>query len=521
MGSARNMEKFIEVKDLCIYFRVKNKKVSVLKGVSFEINKGDRLAVIGESGSGKSTLVDAMVGILPNNSIIERGTLSFRGRSIQLNEKLNSKKGGSDFKFSIIFQDAKLSLNPSLKIIEQFKDYLLWHKLCEKSQVKEKTTQTLEKLGFEDIERVLESYPHQLSGGMAQRVAIAILALGSANLLIADEPTSALDILSGNDVVDTLLRLEDQTMMIITHDLGLAKKIANKILVLNKGKVSEFGAMEEVINNPKDPYTRSLVNSYKEKEALTTEKLKTENIIMKIKNVEKSYGDYSALENLNLQIYEGETFGILGASGSGKSTLSKIIMGIEEADRGEIEFQGIDLLGLKNKERKKFASDIQLIFQNARESLNPRYPVLELVQEVLINKRKHEKKEMEDLAKYYLKRVGLAQELYNKRPPELSTGQCQRVAIVRAIISSPKILICDEAISALDQNIQGEIIKLLIELKAELGITMIMITHDMRVLKGISDRIIVLRDGKNLGVYKIKELEALKDPYIKKIVSAE
>lgn len=491
------MVAFLSVRHLTVSFQNEQGRYVALKDISFDLNAHDRLVILGESGSGKSTLVNTLMGLLPQHARIESGIVYFKGQMIDLTTKEVAKKGLSDLDVSLMFQDAKASLNPELTIYDQFKDYLLWHQLCRKDQVRSFATVSLESLGFTDPERILKAYPHELSGGMAQRVAMALLSIQSSDgLLIADEPTSALDVANGDKLLALLRDKLHQTQLMITHDLRVAKALATHILVLYQGRVQEIGRVEDVLYHPQSAYTATLMKENERMNQLTPPKLaEVSSTLLQVQGLTQSYNEVAVLNDVNFTIAQGEIVGLLGPSGSGKSTIARSIMGLTNPEQGHIIYEGQDLLTMTRRQRRQLAPQIQMIFQHPRASLNPRYKVFDQVQEVLMNSRRYTKQEMRQRSMTYLKRVGLDEHLWYKRPPELSTGQCQRVAIVRAIVSHPKLLICDEAVASLDQMIQGHVLSLLLELKEELNLSILMISHDPRILNGLCHRILPLEQG--------------------------
>ncbi len=339
-------------------------------------------------------------------------------------------------------------------------------------------------------------------------------------LLIADEPTSALDVLSSYEVIETLRNLEGISILLITHDISVAEKVADRILVLNKGEICEGAETEVILNSPQNDYTKSLIDSYNAIPYINqeTEKSIKPDPVLKICRLSKNYGHSEILKDIDLEVNRDEILGIIGESGCGKSTLSRCIMGLEDSVEGEIFYNDMDLLKLKIRERRKFSPEIQMIFQNSRAVLNPRRKIIDIVQEPLVYNGMH-KGNREEMAKTALKDVGIDESMYRSKPTELSTGQCQRVAIARALVTRPKILICDEAVSSLDINIQVQILKLLVDLKKRYGLTIIMISHDIRVLQHYCSRIAIMKDAR---ILEIVDEQILSDgsihPYTKKLM---
>lgn len=500
--------------------------LKIFNDFELSIENSEKIVLLGQSGSGKSTLAKIIMGLLPQSANIASGELDFSSNNQSIHMDLSKKflkwnmiRGS---KIALIFQDASQSLNPKMKIISHFKEVMLFHKICNKDKIYEQSKQLLLSMMFDNPDKVLESYPHQLSGGMCQRVCIAIALSMKPALLLADEPTSSLDALSRKEVLQTLKNIHNQSVLLITHDISVAEFIADKIIVLNKGIISEIGTTEEIFNAAKDDYTKKLINSYYNIEKLSIDNtiIKDDNqVVLEIKNINKNYGKQNILDNLSFKMYNGEVLGILGESGCGKSTLSRVILGLESDVQGQIIYKGEDILNVSKKRRRELCLDIQLIFQEPRSSLNPRYSAIEIVIEPLIYNNIYEKKDRIQLAKKLLDKVGIVGDEQNRRPPQLSTGQCQRIAIARAIIINPKILICDEIVSSLDVHIQLQILELLLKLKKDYNYSILMISHDIHVLRNICDEIAVMKDGKFLEIRKGgSEFDKTENEYTKKFI---
>lgn len=513
-------EPTINIRDLTLSYVTGNRVVDVYKNFSLTVSANEKVALIGQSGNGKSTLAKFLTGILPKSAEINGGTYSLQGIDLFRKDKffdLNKVRGS---KIAFIFQDAAESLNPILTIGRHFEEFLSFHRICDKSEVKSLAVKKLKSLLIKDAEKVYDSFPHQLSGGMCQRVCIAMCLCLNPVLLIADEPTSALDVLSSYEVIETLRNLEGISILLITHDISVAEKVADRILVLNKGEICEEAETEVILNSPQNDYTKSLIDSYNAIPYINqeTEKSIKPDPVLKICRLSKNYGHSEILKDIDLEVNRDEILGIIGESGCGKSTLSRCIMGLEDSVEGEIFYKDMDLLKLKIRERRKFSPEIQMIFQNSRAVLNPRRKIIDIVQEPLVYNGRH-KGNREEMAKTALKDVGIDESMYRSKPTELSTGQCQRVAIARALVTRPKILICDEAVSSLDINIQVQILKLLVDLKKRYGLTIIMISHDIRVLQHYCSRIAIMKDAR---ILEIVDEQILSDgsihPYTKKLM---
>lgn len=511
---------FLKIRGLDLSYKLKDQEKKIFENFNLNIYQGENLVILGESGSGKSTLANVLMGILPVNSKIDGGILEIDGRQIDLAQTYSTKDLGPGLGFSLIFQDASLALNPSRTIYHHFQSLIKLKDLNLQLSPYNYAWEILKKVGFDDPDQVLKAKPPSLSGGMCQRVCIGLSLAMESRLIIGDEPTSALDVVSSNNVIKTLKSLEDQTTFIITHDLDVAQALADRIVVLKDGQIIEEND-ENIIENPKKPYTKSLVGSYLALKSSPQDRDQGEDKdILKITGLTKSYGDHKVLDDLDLEVHENEILGILGKSGCGKSTLARIIMGLDQAQEGQIIFQDQDLAHLSKRQRKGLAPDLQMIFQQARANLNPYQSCIRSVQEVAINSKELSKEERQSRSLDYLARVGIGPDLASKRPGNLSTGQCQRVAIARAILTHPKLLVCDEIVSSLDQNIQADILDLILDFKEKLDMTVIFISHDISVLRGICDRIATMDQGQIVSIDRPKEIFQAEIPAVQELIQA-
>jgi peptide/nickel transport system ATP-binding protein len=504
--------------------------IDVLEGVSFNLYTGKILAVLGESGSGKSTIAKAITGLLPLSAHIKGGSIRYGDflADLRTAEPFDWRKVRGTF-FTMIFQDARLALNPLMTIENHFKEVLIFHHLAAAEDVERVSSELLQKLNFTDIPAVLGAYPFQLSGGMCQRVYIALSLCLQPKVLIADEPTSALDTVSQQELIDLIKHIQrefNMAILFITHDIAVAKAISDQVMVLNKGIVVETGNAEEVFAESSTAYTKDLINSRARIENINCSgsPVSSGTIILDIEHLEKKYspqGNY-VLRDLNLKLHEKEVIGILGQSGCGKSTLAKCIVGLERPENGKILFRSTDIAALKGNNNREICRHIQIIFQDARASLNPRHTALRLVMEPLRYFNRGSQKEQEEITRYYLNQVGIDDNAGCRRPPQLSTGQCQRVAIARALVLEPDVIICDEAVSALDMNIQAQILVLLRDLHEKLGFSILMISHDIRVMRHFCHLIAVMKDGNFCEINHARSLLTdSKDSYTKALLKCE
>lgn len=518
----------LNIKNLSIAFAPSHH--AVVKNLSLSVAKSETLAIVGESGSGKSVTSLALLGLLAPNAIIQNGEINIEGKNVLAFEN----DDWLDFRgeqVSMIFQEPMTALNPSLKCGEQAMEPLLNHSDLKRAEVKKEILSLFEKVKLPEPERVFNAYPHQLSGGQRQRVMIAMAISCKPKLLIADEPTTALDVTVQKEILDLLQDLQKETgmsMLFISHDLGVVKHLAHKILVMFRGETMDYGPAKDVLENPTSAYTKGLlsckppldakpfrlpivqdflddtVKHYNEKTPID---FSTKNELLSIKNVAKWFGGSSSffkksagtqvLKDVTLNVFEGEVLGLVGESGCGKSTLGKCIVGLEKPEAGEIYYKGKDLLKLSKSQHHKLRKEVQIIFQDPFSSLNPKQKIGDILLEPMaVHKIESTKKACLDRVTSLLEKVGLTKESADKYPHEFSGGQRQRIGIARALALKPKLIICDESVSALDVSVQAQVLNLLNDLKDEFGFTYIFISHDLSVVHYMSDHLAVLNKGK-------------------------
>ncbi|QTH40086.1 ABC transporter ATP-binding protein [Cohnella sp. LGH] len=512
--SKLNRPAALRLHNLQVSYTQNGRPVPVLGKLSLALGQGEIVSLLGESGSGKSTIAKAMTGLLPPSAAIGGGELIVGdGAAVDLTangvpwSKLRGRKIG------LLFQDAQQALNPLLTVRAHFRESLRFHRLA--SSAKEADgigVRLLAQLRFSDPTAMLDRYPFQLSGGMCQRVCLALSLCLKPDVLIADEPTSALDTVSQKEVLDLLRRVREEhgvAILLVTHDIAVANAVSDRIIVLNRGVIEEEGEARAVLSRPQAAYTRKLIASRSriaDAPRRSDEMPTASEPVLEIGRLDKSFHKRPVLRQLDLTLHRGDIVGILGQSGCGKSTLARCIAGLERPDGGRILYRGTDVVRLRGRARREICRRIQLVFQDARASLNPRRTAVQLVQEPLRYLRIGSRREREALARFYLNEAGIADELQERRPPQLSTGQCQRIAIARALILQPDVLICDEAVSALDMSVQAQILALLQRLHRQFGFAMIMISHDVRVLRSFCHSIAVMNEG---SFCEVKPAEAL------------
>jgi len=551
----------LSVQRLGVSFLSGKTKNKVLHDVSFEVAHNEILGIVGESGSGKSVTSLSILGLLPNKNSTIDGDIIFNGVSISsLSEKEYCKIRGNEI--AMIFQEPMSSLNPSMKCGKQVTEILLQHSSLSKKETKKEVLQLFEKVMLPDPEKAFISYPHQLSGGQKQRIMIAMAIACKPKLLIADEPTTALDVTVQKEIILLLKNLQEEykmSILFISHDLSLVSEIADKVLVMYQGKMVEYGATDQIFHNPQDAYTQALIKARPDtntrfkrlptiadflekkdpqREVITVQqreelhhKLYNKPPLLEVVDVEKTYFSkigffstqaFKALNGVSFKLYEGETLGLVGESGCGKSTLGNAILQLDKATAGQILYKGNSITQLPRSEMRQLRKEIQLIFQDPFASLNPRIPVGRAIMEPMqahglyANDIERKEKTIE-----LLNRVGLDSTYFNRYPHEFSGGQRQRIGIARTIALQPKLIICDESVSALDISVQAQVLNLLNELKEQLGFTYIFISHDLAVVKYMADQLLVMNKGK---IEEQGEADTIytqpKQEYTKKLIAA-
>ncbi|MBT4472290.1 MAG: ABC transporter ATP-binding protein [Bacteroidetes bacterium] len=528
-------KKILDVLGLNISFEENKQKTTVVHDIDFSLYENEILAIVGESGSGKSVTSKAIMGLLQDKNTHIKGRINFEETSLlSLSSKEFAKLRGNDI--AMIFQEPMSALNPSLTCGFQVAEILLHHKKVSASEVKKEVLQLFEKVKLPRPQDMYTSYPHQISGGQMQRVVIAMAIACKPKLLIADEPTTALDVTVQKEILQLLKDLQKQTgmsMLFISHDLALVCELADRVLVMYKGDIVEKGTVKEIFEAPKKPYTKALLGSrptldmrYKvlptiasikdnsftpqsitsQQRAKKHQKIYTKTPLLRVENVAKSYfskvgvfgqkQEIKAVNGISFDVFEGETLGLVGESGCGKSTLGKVILQLERATKGSIFYKGKEITTLKGKDLRSLRKDIQLIFQDPYSSLHPRKIIGQAIIEPMevhgigSSKRQRKEKAME-----LLSRVGLEASYFHRYPHQLSGGQRQRVGIARTIAMEPKLVICDESVSALDISVQAQVLNLLNELKEDFGFTYIFISHDLAVVKYMADQLLVMNKG--------------------------
>lgn len=528
-------KKILDVLGLNISFGENKQETTVVHDIDFSLYENEILAIVGESGSGKSVTSKAIMGLLSDKNTHIKGGINFEETSLlSLSSKEFAKLRGNDI--AMIFQEPMSALNPSLTCGFQVAEILLHHKKVSASEVKKEVLQLFEKVKLPRPQDMYTSYPHQISGGQMQRVVIAMAIACKPKILIADEPTTALDVTVQKEILQLLKDLQRQTgmsMLFISHDLALVCELADRVLVMYKGDIVEKGTVKEIFEAPKKPYTKALLGSrptldvrYKilptiasikdnsfipqsitsQQRAKKHQKIYTKTPLLRVENVAKSYfskvgvfgqkQEIKAVNGISFDVFEGETLGLVGESGCGKSTLGKVILQLEKATKGSIFYKGKEITSLKSKDLRSLRKDIQLIFQDPYSSLHPRKIIGQAIIEPMeVHGIGSSKKQRKEKAMELLSRVGLEASYFHRYPHQLSGGQRQRVGIARTIAMEPKLVICDESVSALDISVQAQVLNLLNELKEDFGFTYIFISHDLAVVKYMADQLLVMNKG--------------------------
>ncbi|MHA7220881.1 ABC transporter ATP-binding protein [Arthrobacter sp. RHLT1-20] len=540
----------LEIRDLAISFKTGSGEVQAVRNAHLTIMPGETVAIVGESGSGKSTTALAAIGLLPGNGRVASGQILLDGEDIaHASEKRMIELRGTTI--GMVPQDPMSNLNPVWKIGDQVKETL---KANGRPSGPDDVARVLSEAGLPDAARRAKQYPHEFSGGMRQRALIAIGLSCQPRLLIADEPTSALDVTVQRQILDHLEKMTSElgtSVLLITHDLGLAAERADKVVVMYRGQVVEAGPSLELLQNPQHPYTQRLVASApslasrriqvaKERgvatqevlapsEAVVVEPTLTEDVL-RIENLSKVFKlrsgfgkstDFTAVDDVSFNVKRGTTTAIVGESGSGKSTVAQMVLNLLEPTSGKIVFDGVDTSTLNSKEIFAFRRRVQPIFQDPYGSLDPMYNIYRTIEEPLRIHKIGDKASREKKVRELLDQVSLPQSTMRRYPNELSGGQRQRVAIARALALDPEVIICDEAVSALDVLVQAQVLNLLAELQSRLGLTYLFITHDLAVVRQIADHVCVMEHGKLVETGSTDEVfDAPQQDYTKALLNA-
>ena len=548
-----NESPLLKVENLEVSFKSESKQwIKTVKGISFSIPKNKTVALVGESGSGKSVTSLAVMGLLPKgqSQISEQSQIRFEDKDL-LNLSVAELRNICGKDIAMIFQEPMSSLNPVFTVGDQIAEVLRIHLGMGRKQARARVLELLKEVGIPSPDTKIDAYPSQLSGGQQQRVMIAMAIACEPKLLIADEPTTALDVTIQKQIIDLLESLRqrrEMSMLFITHDLGLVGEIADEVIVMRHGEIRESGDAQQVLEQPNDVYTRALLHCRPQLSSrpyrlpVTSDFMKQENgqlieainlstvhlqersrgltgdepIILDVQNLKKSFysrkglwgrDEFQAVKDVSFKLAKGKTLGLVGESGSGKTTIGLLLMRLHEATGGQAFIDGKDILAMSEKEFALYQRKIQIIFQNPYASLNPRFTIGQILLEPMrIHGIGQNDQERKKIALELLERVSLPVEAYDRYPHEFSGGQRQRIAIARCLTLKPEILICDESVSALDVSVQAQVLNLLQDLQDEFGLSYIFISHDLSVVKYISDQVMVMNHGEVVEIANSDEL---------------
>ncbi|AJD46271.1 glutathione ABC transporter ATP-binding protein GsiA 2 (plasmid) [Rhizobium gallicum bv. gallicum R602sp] len=513
----------LEVRNLSVDFHTVTGTVHAVRNISYYLDRGETLAILGESGSGKSVSSSAIMNLIdmPPGKITS-GEILLDGKDL-LKMSAEARREVNGRRIAMIFQDPLSHLNPVYTVGWQMREALKTHGISTK-QAQAEALRLFKRVALPDPERALDKYPHEFSGGQRQRVMIAMALALKPDLLIADEPTTALDVTVQAEVLALLKELQRETgmgVLIITHDLGVVSEVADRVVVMEKGQLVESGTVRDVYRNPQHAYTKKLIAAAPGKGEMHEPEAQGEPILS-VKDARKSYGDFEALKGVSFDLKQGETVAVVGESGSGKSTLARILLRLEEPDGGTAYWKGKDLFTMSPGDLFKLRRDLQMVFQDPTQSLNPRMTVYQLISEAwVIHPEIMPKDKWRERVGELLGQVGLSPEHVGRYPHQFSGGQRQRIAIARALALEPQLIVCDEAVSALDVSVQAQVITLLDKLRKEMGIAFIFIAHDLPLVRDFADYVMVMQKGEVVELGTVAQVfDNPQKPYTQALLAA-
>ncbi|MFJ7292197.1 dipeptide ABC transporter ATP-binding protein [Streptomyces collinus] len=499
--------------------RVEFGALRAVDGLSFRLEEGAALALVGESGSGKSTVASALLGLHRGTGARVEGSVEVAGTDVQRasDEELRLLRGG---RAAMVFQDPLSSLDPYYAIGDQIAEVYRVHARVSRRAARARAVEVLDRVGIPDAARRSRSRPHELSGGMRQRALIAMALACEPRLLIADEPTTALDVTVQAQLLDLLHTLREETgmaLLLVTHDVGVAAESVDEVLVMRHGKAVEHGPVTAVLGAPAEPYTRELLAAVPRLDAPRKAPTAPEEVVLEATGLRREFGRgkraVTAVDDVSLTLRRGETLGIVGESGSGKTTLGRMLVGLLEPTAGSLGFEGRPHTGVNPA--------VQMVFQDPVSSLNPRRSVGESIADPLRARGERQEGRIRERVEELLERVGLEAGHYDRYPHEFSGGQRQRVGIARALAADPRVIVCDEPVSALDVTTQAHVVDLLGELQSELGLALVFVAHDLAVVRQVSDRVAVMRRGRVVEEGPVEDVyQSPRDPYTRQLLAA-
>ncbi|MCX5050873.1 MULTISPECIES: dipeptide ABC transporter ATP-binding protein [unclassified Streptomyces] len=505
----------VQVTDLSVEFG----DLRAVDGLSFRLEQGGALALVGESGSGKSTVASALLGLHRGTGARVGGAIEVAGVDVQQasEDGLRRLRGA---KAAMVFQDPLSSLDPYYAIGDQIAEVYRVHTRVSRRAARARATEVLDRVGIPDARRRSRSRPHEFSGGMRQRALIAMALACEPGLLIADEPTTALDVTVQAQILDLLHTLREETgmgLLLVTHDVGVAAESVDQVLVMRHGRVVEHGPVGTVLGSPAQAYTRELLGAVPRVDAPRAPSEASDEVALEAKGLRREFGRgkraFAAVDDVSLTVRRGETLGVVGESGSGKTTLGRMLVGLLEPTAGEVRYDGHARVGVNPA--------VQMVFQDPVSSLNPRRSVGESIADPLRARGERDEKRIRGRVTELLERVGLDGAHYDRYPHEFSGGQRQRVGIARALAADPRVIVCDEPVSALDVTTQAQVVALLGELQRELGLALVFVAHDLAVVRQVSDRVMVMRGGRIVESGPADEVyDTSQDPYTKQLLAA-
>ena len=516
-------EHLLEVRNLSVRFHTAAGTVNAVRDISWHLDRGETLAILGESGSGKSVSASAIMNLIdmPPGEITH-GEVLFDGRDL-LKMSRSERRQINGKRISMIFQDPLSHLNPVYTVGWQLCEVMRVHGVSSEEAAR-RALELMRRVGIPDPEAAMSKYPHQFSGGQRQRIMIAMGIAMKPDIVIADEPTTALDVTVQAEVLKLLEELQDEMgmgLLLITHDLGVVAEVADRAVVMNAGEIVEAGTPSEIYHNAQHPYTRKLIAAAPGRGEMNSP-AKGGEPILKVERACKTYGQYHALRDVSFQVMKGETLAVVGESGSGKSTVAKAILRLIEPDSGRALWKGQDLFAMTPRQLYGMRREIQMVFQDPTQSLNPRMSIFQIISEAwVIHPDILPKAKWRDRVAELLLQVGLQPEHAARYPHQFSGGQRQRIAIARALALEPQMIIADEAVSALDVSIQAQVIALLDKLKRDLGISFIFIAHDLPVVRDFADHVMVMEKGQVVEIGTVREIfERPSQPYTQRLLAA-